>query len=163
MMTLVKKPLMFTVYLGREAHQIADKLALKPGDFQKSERIYLTALAVYAVNFYLNCLGFETNLPTVNRDGAISKIGINGTNLVVKDKGELGCVYVLPRADFVEVEPEDFVGKIGCVVVEINREMEEATLLGFYPQITSTYCSISQLESLDDLPKYLSEVTEGER
>ena len=44
-----------------------------------------------------------------------------------------------------------------------DREMEEATLLGFYPQIISTFCSISQLESLDDLPKYLSQVTEGNR
>jgi hypothetical protein len=51
----------FTVSVLRPAHQLAEKFCQHQSNLQKAEQVYLNTLAVYAVNYHLQCLGFETD------------------------------------------------------------------------------------------------------
>jgi hypothetical protein len=156
--TVTKKTLMFTVYLAREAHQLAEQFSQEQAEFEKAEQIYLNSLAVYAVNFYLQCLGFKTDF-SANKSRDLTRHNwLNVADLVVKDKGKLECRYVLPGSDFIEVPQEALSDRIGYVAVEINNSMKEATLLGFTKQVTNQLFPLSQLRRLDDLPAYLNQI-----
>ena len=152
MLIVPKKQLMFTVYLGREAHQLAERFSPNQGDFEKAEQVYLNTLAVYAVNFYLQCLGFTT-------DFSASHSWLKVADLIVKDKGKLECRYLVPGSDLVEVPEEALSDRIGYVAVEINALMSEATLLGFTEKMPSQLFPLNQLRPLDDLPTYLNQIT----
>ena len=53
---------MFTVPLSFEAHAIAQRYQRLQSHPKKAKQAYLNALAVHSVDFYLRCLGFETDL-----------------------------------------------------------------------------------------------------
>jgi hypothetical protein len=149
---------MFTVYLAREAHQIAEHFSQEQAEFEKAEQIYLNTLAVYAVNFYLQCLGFKTDFSAHQSRDSTRHSWLKVADLGVKDKGSLECRHVLPGSDFFEVPQAALSDRIGYVAVEINESMKEATLLGFTKQVTSQLFPLSQLRRLDDLPAYLNQL-----
>ena len=60
-MSHTTEPLLFTVPLSFEAHSIAQHFQRQQSPTQKAKQVYLNTLAVYAVDFYLRCLGFELN------------------------------------------------------------------------------------------------------
>lgn len=158
MSTVTKKQLMFTVYLAREAHQLAEHFSQGQAEFEKAEQSYLNTLAVYAVNFYLQCLGFKTDFFVNKSRDSTRHSWLKFADLFVKDKGKLECRYVLPGSAFVEFPQEALSDRIGYVAVEINDSMKEATLLGFTKQVTSQLFPLSQLQRLDDLPAYLNQL-----
>ena len=54
------------IILSPEAQSIAEKFQHYQSNIQKKEQVYRNSLAVYAVNLYLQNLGFETDLKASN-------------------------------------------------------------------------------------------------
>ncbi|MFB8788417.1 MAG: DUF1822 family protein [Potamolinea sp.] len=149
--------LTFTVPLTLEAHLIAQQFHKQQLNSKKGKQVYLNTLAVYAVNFYLECLGFETDLEASDSWDKVMQSLTNTADLIIKEQGKLECVAVLPDAKVFAVPPEVWEDRIGYVAVQMNSELTEATLLGFVSEIATEELALSQLNSLEDLLKQLNQ------
>lgn len=150
------EPWTFTVRLALEAHSQAEKFRLYHSNPDKAKQAYLNTLAVYAVNFYLQCRGFETNLEQSDSWNPVMQMLMDTADLVVKDCGKLECRYVLPNAKFVCVPPEVWQERIGYLVVQLSKSLREATILGFVEKVTSSEIPLTEIRSLQELPRYLN-------
>lgn len=146
--------LTFTVYLGQKAHQLGQLFIKNQKNKAKIKQIYLNTLAVYAVNWYLNCLGIETDLENSDSYNMITQSCLNTGDLIIKNYGKIECRYILPDQDFCEIPPEVWDDKIGYVGVQFNQELTSATLIGFIDNISEQEkVPLDQFQSLDYLIK----------
>jgi hypothetical protein len=150
------EPWTFTVKLALEAHSQAEKFRRYHSSPDKAKQAYLNTLAVYAVNFYLQCRGFETNWEQSDSWNPAMQMLMDTADLVVKDCGKLECRPVLPNAEFVCIPPEVWQEIIGYVAVQLSQSLREATLLGFVKKTTKSELPLTELRSLQDLPVYLT-------
>ncbi|MCU0536119.1 MAG: DUF1822 family protein [Hydrococcus sp. Prado102] len=160
---------LFTVSLTRLAHQVARRIAQQQSQPQKSQQVYLDRLTIYAVNYYLQCLGIETEeraslvgLQTHN-DTEILKSSVvqtlsNSAALEVKKKGRIECLTVLPNHQFCYISSEVWSNRIGYVAVSLNRELTEAKLLGFVREVKTEKFPLAQLQPLENLLDCLSQI-----
>ncbi|NEP10909.1 MAG: DUF1822 family protein [Symploca sp. SIO2C1] len=151
-----KDCLAFSVPLTIEAHYRAQRFHSQQSNLEQAKQIYLNTLAVYAVNFYLRCLGIETDLEASDSWNPIMQILANTADLVIKDIGKLECRSVLPGEEICRLPPEVCSNRIGYVAVELNQQLTEATLLGFIPTVTAEVISISKLRSLEEMLEKLN-------
>lgn len=152
------EPWAFTVVLALDAHSRADKFRRYHSNPDKAKQVYLNTLAVYAVNFYLQCQGLETDLENSNSWNPLMQTLMDTADLVVKDCGKLECRPVLPEAEPVCVPVEVWTERIGFIAVQLSESLKEATLLGFVEKVTSSELPLSQLRSLQQLPGYLNTI-----
>lgn len=154
MTTNTKNNLTFTVFLGQKAHQLAQNLIKSQKNKAIIKQIYLNTLAVYAVNWYLECLGIETDLENSDHLNIITQSFLNVANLTIKNYGKIECRYILPDQDFCEIPPEVWSERIGYVGVQLNQELTEATLIGFIDKINEQEnLPLDQFQPLDNLIK----------
>ncbi|MEM6751374.1 MAG: DUF1822 family protein [Cyanobacteria bacterium P01_C01_bin.38] len=153
----------FTIPLGTKAHELARKCSQAvcntDKDRNKVERVYLNSLAVYAVDFYLNFLGFETELEESNSQDKLMLQFLIEADLPVKNIGRFECIPVEENTEYYEISPEVSCDRIGYIIVKLNASQREAVILGF----TKTYkpsVHLNQLHSVDDLIDYLSDKEE---
>lgn len=147
--------LTFTVPLSFEAHSFAQHYYKQQTDSQKAKQIYLNTLAVYAVDFYLRCLGFQTDLEQSDSRNPICLKFLDVADLLVKQLGKLECRPVLSDAQMCKIPPEVRSDRIAYVVVEMNQSLKQAKLLGF--TITAAAeIPLEQLRSLAEFPEYLN-------
>ena len=149
--------LSFTFPLSFEAHSMAQELISGISNQEKYQQVYLNSLAVYAVDIYLRCMGFETDFAGSNSRNFLAIKLMNVADLIVKDIGKLECLPVLSEAEFVEIPAEVWEDRVGYVVVELNDSLKEAKILGFTRKAAAEVC-LSQLESLEDFLVYLTEL-----
>lgn len=149
--------LTFTIALTQTAHQVADKFCQKQSNFQKAEQVYLNTLAVYAVNYHLQCLGFETDWENRDSWDGVMQSFLNIADLEVRNYGKLECRPVLPDQESLYVPEEVWEERIGYIVVQLDESLEQATLLGFAPKVSTQDLSLSELRSLHELPGYLNQ------
>lgn len=147
----------FTVSLALEAHSRAQEFQRYQSNPKKAKQVYLNTLAVYAVNFYLQCRGFETDLEKSASWNPVMQRLMDTADLVVKNRGKLECRPVLPDTEVVCVPLETWEDRIGYVAVQLNESLREATLLGFVEKVTRSELPLSQLRSLEALPRYLNQ------
>lgn len=140
----------FTVTLSLAAHQQAERLRQQQHDPRRAKQVYLNALAVYAVGFYLECLGIQTrsSLPT-------NHLLMDSASLTVPACGNLECRPVLPNETEVSVPAETWSDRIGYVAVQLSESLREAAILGFVPTVATERVPLTELRSLDELPRYL--------
>lgn len=155
MMNSTTDYLTFTVPLTLKAHQIAQKFHQQQSTPRKAKQIYLNTLAVYAVNFYLKCLGIETDLEASDSWNPIMQTLADIADLVVKDLGKLECRAVLPEVKVCSLPPEVLEDRISYVAVRLNHSLTEATLLGFVPTAVTEEFPLHQLKPLEDLLEHL--------
>ena len=156
-MNSITDQLTFSVTLSCEAHAIAQEYSKGISNTVKRQQVYLNTLAVYAVDNYLQCMGFETNwLSSDSRDYLAIKL-MNVADLEVKNLGKLECRPVLPTAEVCEIPPEVWSDRLGYVAVQFNSSLKEATILGFTTQAQAEIL-LSKLQSLEDFLLYLSEL-----
>ena len=151
------EPLTFTVSLALSARSKAKQFASEQSNPDKAKQVYYNTLAVYAVNFYLQCLGFETDLDKSDSWNPVMRSLMDVADLEIKDYGKLECRPVLASA-VCYVPPEVWSERIGYVAVQLNESFTEATLLGFTEKVGIQEFSVSELRSLDDLPKYIKDL-----
>lgn len=149
------EPLMLTIPLTLEAHQIAQQFQ-NQHCHAKAKQVYLNILAVYAVNTALKCLGITTDWQASDSWNPIMQILSNTADLLIKDLGKLECRPVLPHATTCYIPPETWSERIGYVFVEFNQSLTEANLLGFLPSVTSEEIALNQLQSIGDLLDHLN-------
>ncbi|NJO78501.1 MAG: DUF1822 family protein [Cyanobacteria bacterium RM1_2_2] len=147
-MTQIVEPLTFTVPLSFEAHAVAQQQS------PQTQQTYLKALAVYAVEFYLRCLGVETNPDQSDwRNPWIGKF-VDVADLWLPSYGKLECCVLLPDAEVLTVSPDAWTERIGYVAVQFAPTLKSATLLGFTPTPVADL-PLVQLQSLEHLLTYL--------
>ncbi len=148
----------FTVSLSFSAHAKAEHFRKYHTDKpQKAKQVYLNTLAVYAVNFYLECLGFETDPEASLCENPVMQALMDVADLEVKNYGTLECRPVLPNAETCSVPLEVQSERMGYVAVQFNSELTEATLLGFTETVTSETVPIAQFKPLEELSPYLNQ------
>lgn len=148
----------FTVPLALEAHSKAKQRLEQAPNPHKAKQVYLNTLAVYAVNFYLQCLGFETDLETSDSSNPVMQTLMNVADLQVENLGKLECRAVLPNSEICHVPSEVWEERIGYVAVQLNYSLREATLVGFVKKVTRSELPISLFKSIDDLAEYMRQL-----
>lgn len=146
----------FTVPLSFEAHAIAKDSCQQQPDLQKAKQIYLNTLAIYAVEFYLRCLGFDTNWCQSDSRNPLMLKFMDIADLDIDGIGKLECRFVLPKAEVCHI-PTDVIWeeRIGYVVVQLQKSLKEATLLGF-TETAAPELPLNQLQPLQKLIDILS-------
>lgn len=144
--------LTFTVPLALEAHFLAQKFRALASNPQKAKQIYLNTLAVYAVNFYLQCQGLETEWEKSDSANPVMQTLLNIADLQVKGLGKFECIPVLPNSETCYVSPEVWQERIAYVAVQLDESLREATLLGFVENVTTSKLPISSFKPLEELP-----------
>jgi hypothetical protein len=162
MIISMKETLTFTVSLLRPAHQLAEKFCQHQSNLQKAEQVYLNTLAIYAVNYHLQCLGFETDWTHSDSWDSIMQTFLDVADLEVKNYGKLECRPVSPDAQVIYVPQEVWEGRIGYVAVQLDESLEEATLLGFAETVSTQELALGELRSLEELPDYLSQFKQAQ-
>jgi hypothetical protein len=148
----------FTVPLTKIAHGYAQQFYQEQTALAKKKQIYLNTLAVYAVNYYLNCLDIKTSLKTSDSWNPVMQNLANIADLAVPKRGKLECCPVWSDSDICQVSTDALTDRIGYVVVWLNDELTEATLLGFSKVVETGKLLISKLQPLEDLILYLDEL-----
>jgi len=148
----------FTVPLALEAHFKAKQRLEQAPNPQKAKQIYLNTLAVYAVNFYMQCLGFETDLEKSDISNPVMQTLMNIADLQVENLGKLECRPILPNSEICHVPPEVWEERIGYVAVQLNDSLKEATLVGFVKKVTRSELPISLFKPIDDLAEYMRQL-----
>ncbi|MEG4804660.1 DUF1822 family protein [Microcoleus sp. ARI1-B5] len=156
MMSKMIEPITFTVPLSFEAHDIAQQCAEKsiPTRFKQ---VYLNTLAVYAVDSYLRCMGFETNLEnSESRDSVMLKF-VDVADLDVGGVGKIECRPVLPDAENCHIPYDAWGDRIGYVAVQLDQSLKRATLLGFTRTVAQEV-PLTEMNSLEDLLAYMNKI-----
>jgi hypothetical protein len=110
---------------------------------------------VYTVNFYLNCLGFKTEIEESDCRNPICLQFLDVADLAIAQIGKLECRPVLPNERSCKIPPEARADRIAYVAVQMSDSLKEATILGFSPTVTAEI-SLNQLRSLAEFPDYLA-------
>lgn len=152
--------LTFTIPLNSTAHQQALEFYKQHDSASKAKQVYLNSLAIYAVKTYLGYLGIETDLEESDSQNTIMQMLCDCADLNVKDWGKLECRPVLPDAPNCYISPEvwgEESDRNGYVAVQFDRELTEATLLGFLPVIEASEVPLDRWQSLEQLIETISE------
>lgn len=144
-----------------KARQIAREFARQQPTPPKAERVYFNTLAVCAVNSYLRMMGIPTDPSAGDCWNPVVRLAADIADLEVTGLGRLECRPVISaRGNSAQstcyVPPEVRSGdRIGYVVVLIDDDGQEATLLGFAKTAT-TDLALSQLQPMDEFLEYMA-------
>lgn len=145
----------FTGPISTVAHKLAEKWSREQATPEKSQQVLLNTLSVSFVNFYLECIGFETDLEASDSWNPVQQTLMDVADLLIKNLGKLECRPVLENAQFVYVPPEVQSNRIGYVAVQISESLQSAKLLGFVNKVSIDTLLINQLQPLENLLNYL--------
>ncbi|PAX54585.1 DUF1822 family protein [Brunnivagina elsteri] len=145
----------FSIPLSIEAHAKANQRRQGISNSENGKKAYLNTLAVYAVNYYLDCMGFETKVSNADNSNPWMLSLIDLADLEVTNIGKIECRPVLPDAEYLEIPTEVRADRVAYVAVQFNQSLKEATILGFTTQ-TLAKVPLSQLQSVDNLLDYLT-------
>ena len=163
-MNLAELPLL-TVPLELKAHEMARQLAAVQSTVQKGKRVYLNALAVYAVHSYLKWLQIETDLNPSDSFNPAKTALANVADLVIPGIGSLECRPVL-RGETTILLPEEVIeNRIGYVGVQFSDRLDSVQLLGFAPTFDSSnppqQIAVAELMPIDTLIEQISRLEEA--
>ncbi|HEY9692997.1 MAG TPA: DUF1822 family protein [Oculatellaceae cyanobacterium] len=146
-----------TIPLSFTAHSLAQEISNDLSNPIKKKQVYLNTLAVYAVEHYLRCLGFNTDrLHSDSYNPVMVKL-MNIADLNLTDIGRIECRPVLPNANHLEIPAEVLLDRIGYVAVQLSEDLKSANILGF-TSTAAAEVSLNDLQSVEDLLIYLSEL-----
>ncbi|MBR8830765.1 MAG: hypothetical protein N5P05_001000 [Chroococcopsis gigantea SAG 12.99] len=148
-MNHLASPLTFTVPLAYEAHEQARSCYENIADGKKAKQVYLNTLAVYAVNYYLTCLGFITDWQSCDSYNPVLFQFMDVGDLMIVNKGKVECRPVLPDATVGVIPPETWDGRIAYLFVRFNASLKEAEILGFIA-LPEAEIPLGDLNSLED-------------
>ncbi|NJR74631.1 MAG: DUF1822 family protein, partial [Scytonema sp. CRU_2_7] len=152
----------FTVPISLEAHALAERFRNKHRNPQKAKQVYLNTLAIFAVQFYLRCMGIQTSWEESLSWNPVIQTLMDIADLEVIGLGKIECLLVLPNKKFIHVPPEVYSDRIGYVAVQFEESLDEATLLGFVQTVPSGgELLLSQLGSLEDLLIHLNQLIDN--
>jgi Protein of unknown function (DUF1822) len=154
-------PLHFTMPLTLKAHQTANQFRQQQSNSQKAKQVYLNTLAVQTVQTYLDWFGIPTDLTASDSWNPVMQPLMDTADLVIEG-GRLECRPVLQGESTCYVPPDVWQDRLGYVVVQLNADLTEATLLGFVASVTTTELALSELRSLEALLQFLQPSSQPE-
>jgi Protein of unknown function (DUF1822) len=156
-MNNLDESLKFTVLLTNQAHEIARQSIQGIGNSVKAKQVYRNSLAVYAVDYYLRCLGFNTDwLHSDSRNSVLTKL-LNVADLQVAQVGKLECIPVSSTQSICEIPPESELERVGYLPVVLDDDLTQATILGLSQQ-QSGQIVMTRLLDLDESIEYLTKL-----
>lgn len=147
----------FTVPLTAANHQIAEEFYRQHSNPHKARQVYLNTLSVLAVNFYLTCLGIQTNFEQSQSWNPALQVLLDSADLWVYDLGRLECRAILPDAKVCVIPPQVWSDRIAYVVIQLNSDLTEAALLGFVSSVETEALLIETLQPIEHFPDYLND------
>ncbi|OCR02744.1 hypothetical protein BCD67_19735 [Oscillatoriales cyanobacterium USR001] len=163
-MNIAEIPLL-TVPLELKAHELARQLAAVQSTVQKGKRVYLNALAVYAVHSYLKWLQIETDFNSSDSFNPAKTALANVADLVITGIGSLECRPVLPGETTILLPEEVIENRIGYVGVQFNERLDSVQLLGFAPSLDSLnppqQLALAELMPIDALIEQITRLEEA--
>jgi hypothetical protein len=163
-MNIAELPLL-TVPLELKAHEMARQLAAVQSTVQKGKRVYLNALAVYAVHSYLKWLQLETYLNSSDSFNPAKTALANVADLVIPGIGSLECRPVLPGETTIFLPEEVIENRIGYVGVQFSDRLDSVQLLGFAPILDSSNplqkIAVAELMPIDNLIEQITRLEEA--
>jgi hypothetical protein len=163
-MNIAELPLL-TVPLELKAHEMARQLAAVQSTVQKGKRVYLNALAVYAVHSYLKWLQIETDLNSSDSFNPAKTALANVADLVIPGIGSLECRPVLPGETTIILPEEVIESRIGYVGVQFSDRLDSVQLLGFAPTLDSSnppqQIAVAELMPIDTLIEQITRLEEA--
>ncbi len=148
-MNKLMSDLTFTVRLTKDAHRQAEQFSLHQSHPIKRQQVYCNTLAVYAVNFYCQCMGIETDLANSDSWNIIMQTISDTADLLIKSMGKIECRCLMEDADFVQVPAEVWGDRIGYIAVSLSEDMKQAKLIGFLKSVATEAIPLSSWDSLD--------------
>lgn len=162
MMANLSKPLTFTSVLSASAHRRAEQFRRKHSNPEKAKQVYLNTLAVFAVNFYLRCMGIETDWDTSESANLAMQCLLDVADLNVKNLGKLECRPVLPNDKIVHIPPDVWSDRMGYIAVQFDESLTQGTLLGFTETAGNGEIAVSQLRSLEEFLAHLNQIRQSQ-
>jgi hypothetical protein len=163
-MNIAEIPLL-TVPIELKAHEMARQLAAVQSTVQKGKRVYLNALAVYAVHSYLKWLQIETDLNSSDSFNSAKTALANVADLVIPGIGSLECRPVLPGETTIILPEEVIESRIGYVGVQFSDRLDSVQLLGFAPTLDSSnppqQIAVAELMPIDTLIEQITRLEEA--
>lgn len=142
------------VPIDLEIHSRARHLAAQQSTVEKGKRVYLNALAVYAVHSYLKWLQIPTDFNSSDCWNPVKAALSNVADLVIPNVGTLECRPVLPQ-ETVILLPDTIENKIGYVAIQFQESLDSVQLLGFAPAVDEVnppaQLAVSELQPIESL------------
>lgn len=145
----------FQVPLSFDAHEVAQQCSRGISQAEKKQQVYLNSLAVYAVDYYLRLMGFDTHWSTSDSRNPVMFRVLDVADLDLGKMGKLECRPILAGADTCEIPLDVQEDRVGYVVVKLSSSLKEAKLMGFTTAPTHQI-EISQLATVDALLDHLT-------
>ncbi|EGJ31278.1 MULTISPECIES: DUF1822 family protein [Moorena] len=133
------------------ARRSAEQFARQQPTSEKAEQVRLNTLAVLVVNDYMQMLGMPTDLKASDSWNPIIRLLANVADLEISDIGRIECRPIKAQDSLCHIPPEVWCDRIGYVVVQIDEQSSQGTVLGFTPTADTEELPISQLRPVDDL------------
>lgn len=111
-----------------------------------------------AVNDYLQLMGIPTNLNSGDCWNPVVRLFDDVADLEVEQIGRLECRVIKASEPICYVPPEVWSDRVGYVVVQLDEQNQEATILGFVKQVVGLKLDINSLQPLEDLLVHLSQL-----
>lgn len=137
--------LTLTIALPRHTLDRAENL---PGASSNDDRqVQLNRLALYAADWYLQCLQFETQhenqsewwMPYLFKSAVLEIVGI----------GKLECIPVIGDVATATISSDLQDDRVGYLFVKLNESLTSAEIIGFMPKYSQTV-TLDRLESTGD-------------
>jgi Protein of unknown function (DUF1822) len=151
----IEESLKFTITLASDASEIARAATKGISNLIKAQQIYRNTLAIYAVDYYLRCLGFVTDWQHSDSHNPVLMRLMNVADLQVEHVGRLECIPVMPDWEECDIPPESERERVGYIPVELNQTLTEATILGLSKQKHGRI-SLDRLLNIEELVEYLT-------
>ncbi|NEO90471.1 MAG: DUF1822 family protein [Moorea sp. SIO3G5] len=149
-MNNTQEKLTFKVALTPSAHRLAEKFQRQQSNPDQGKQVYLNTLAAYAMNFYCQCMGIDTDFSNSSSLTPVIPTLGDIADLYLNNLGKLECLPVLPQSQVIKIPPVVWEHRIGYMAVQLNQSLTEATLLGFVKTPKTQELPLSELGSLED-------------
>ncbi|MGF1523316.1 MAG: DUF1822 family protein [Leptolyngbyaceae cyanobacterium] len=138
-----------TMMITAQDHITAQAFYSQHQDAQKGKQVYLNTLAVRVVDRYLKYFGIESDLENSASSDPITQQLLDTAALHITDVGDIECRPVLANETSVYVPEEVQSDRLGYVAVQLDNQLETATLLGFISGTKEAYVAFSKLQPVE--------------
>lgn len=154
-MSTIQNASTFTMYIPLTAHQAAQKFRAHQANSAKGKLVYLNTLAVYVTYAYLKSLGINTALASSVSWDPMAQSLLDTGALHIQDQGHIECRPVLPHSDSCYIPADVWVNRLGYVAVQLDAQLQQATLIGFLAKASLEQVPLSEFAQLDTIFDYL--------
>lgn len=140
----------FLVPLSYEAHTIANEHRARQHSSEKAKSVYITELAIYAVNKMLQCSQINTDWQSSNNQDPLDLQFTAIGELNIKGVGKIECCALLPDDEVFRIPSEAWGSRLAYVAVRLDESLKKAEILGFV-NTPAEVVTVEQLKPLDEL------------